>query len=53
MFWSCVLVAFSERQLYGLTRLQTRYLAVMDSWGEHRTIAGFLHHVLRDVGESA
>jgi hypothetical protein len=28
---------------------QSRFLAVMDNWGEHRTIAGFMHHFLRKV----
>ncbi len=29
--------------------MQSRYLAVMDNWGEHRTLNGFLHHFLRKV----
>ena len=43
-----VLVISSE-QLLQVKLFQTRYLAVMDNWGEHRTIAGFLHHFLRKV----
>jgi hypothetical protein len=44
-----VLVISSEQLLFGVTLYQTRYLAVMDNWGEHRTVAGFLHHFLRKV----
>jgi hypothetical protein len=63
---SCWSSALSLHPLPGLPRrypppharphalaLQSRYLAVMDNWGEHRTIAGFLHHFLRKVLHSS
>lgn len=36
------------RAIYSLST-KSRYLAVMDNWGEHRTMDGFLHHFLRKV----
>ena len=49
VFVARALVFATQQQLNDVTLFQTRYLAVMDNWGEHRTIAGFLHHFLRKV----